>query len=592
MDSSNLIDVKQSFPKRHLVYSDSCHLIEWPLYDEETGPLIQTKFIRPITCQRPTIEIVRFNYTWIHIPAIRHDSRLRCYANEIFHNHGDDYKLGLEIVSIHNEYTEFPHSNALRIDCYKWMKAYGIKMKQLAKIESTIIPLIPFKKKKKTKRRKKRKRIDKMPNVLMLGIDSISWLNFRRYFKRTETFLSSNGFIPLYGFTKVGDNTFPNMMATLTGKHYTNYWNASIDYDMRFDSIPIVWKRFSKLGYLTSLIEDMPAYSLFNYGRNGFQHSPVDYYLRPVSVMIDNDLNNGYCYKDKLTMEYYYSWILDHSTAMRDRMQPFFTFSHMADLTHNLYWNAANADRPLFHLLRSLFERQIHRNTLIIVFSDHGIRFGKLRNTKSGHIEERLPFIYVYVPEHFNLNVNESKMALGINRHRLTCHFDLHATLRHIVEPNEPIDDEPYGRSLLRPIPFNRTCESAGISENWCLCYRYDRYDGDQQTRSTLSQFVLSQINHLLRDEKRCAQLKLKRLEQILIRTDPPSSQIDGTQMFRLQIRLRPGGGLFDATVRMNASSSISKFKLMGIISRLDKYGNQSKCIHNSILEKYCFCIK
>ena len=92
-------------------------------------------------------------------------------------------------------------------------------------------------------------------------------------------------------------------MAVLTGHHYTTYWNSSIGYDMQFDDVPLIWKQFARLGYLTALIEDMPGYSLFNYGRNGFKVPPTDYYLRPVSMLVDDDLNNHFCYKDQLGIQ-------------------------------------------------------------------------------------------------------------------------------------------------------------------------------------------------------------------------------------------------------------------------------------------------
>lgn len=121
----------------------------------------------------------------------------------------------------------------------------------------------------------------------------------------------------------MGDNTFPNMMggrkpiiclpktklitlftkSVLTGNHYTRYWNSSIGYNMRFDDVPLIWKRFSKQGYLTALVEDMPSYSLFNYGRAGFTRPPTDYYMRPVSILVDDDLNNHFCYKGQIGME-------------------------------------------------------------------------------------------------------------------------------------------------------------------------------------------------------------------------------------------------------------------------------------------------
>ena len=92
-------------------------------------------------------------------------------------------------------------------------------------------------------------------------------------------------------------------MAALTGNHYSTFWNSTIGFDMRFDSVPLIWKQFAKMGYLTALVEDMPSYSLFNYGRAGFSVPPTDYYLRPTSIIVGDDLNNHFCYKEQIGIE-------------------------------------------------------------------------------------------------------------------------------------------------------------------------------------------------------------------------------------------------------------------------------------------------
>jgi hypothetical protein len=38
---------------------------------------------------------------------------------------------------------------------------------------------------------------------------------------------------------------------------------------------------------------------------------------------------------------------------------------------------------------------------VIIFFSDHGIRFGKVRETFIGKLEERLPFMFLIFPNWF-----------------------------------------------------------------------------------------------------------------------------------------------------------------------------------------------
>jgi hypothetical protein len=50
---------------------------------------------------------------------------------------------------------------------------------------------------------------------------------------------------------------------------------------------------------------------------------------------------------------------------------------------------------------------------------------------------------------------------------------------------------------------------------------------------------------------------------------------------------VKPGKALFESTVHKIGGKN---FEVIGDISRINKYGNQSHCIHNPFLEKYCFC--
>ena len=100
----------------------------------------------------------------------------------------------------------------------------------------------------------------------------------------------------------------------------------------------------------------------------------------------------------------------------------------MARLTHGLLNNAGLLDPILAKLFNKLFNENLLTNTLLFFFSDHGIRFGRIRETLSGKIEERLPLMSIYLPKLWrNYNIT-------INQNRLTTPFDIHSTLKHIIE--------------------------------------------------------------------------------------------------------------------------------------------------------------
>jgi hypothetical protein len=60
-----------------------------------------------------------------------------------------------------------------------------------------------------------------------------------------------------------------------------------------------------------------------------------------------------------------------------------------------------------------------------------------------------------------------------------------------------------------------------------------------------------------------------------------------GTKTYLIQIYVKPGKAFFESTIK---SFDSKKFEVNGDISRINRYSNQSRCIKNSFLEKYCYC--
>jgi len=89
----------------------------------------------------------------------------------------------------------------------------------------------------------------------------------------------------MYGYSRVGDNTYPNVMALLTGQLAEERPLGLID------QAPLLWKNFSAAGYRTLLVEDSfienHVFNIWVDGHNdprGFRSVPTDYYFRPLSV--------------------------------------------------------------------------------------------------------------------------------------------------------------------------------------------------------------------------------------------------------------------------------------------------------------------
>lgn len=96
-------------------------------------------------------------------------------------------------------------------------------------------------------------------SVLMIGIDSISRLNLLRAMPHTAQHLYDNGWFEMKGYNKMGDNTYPNLMAIVTGYNETwAYEKCQPHLEKRLDTCPFIWKDYAASGYVTGYAEDEP----------------------------------------------------------------------------------------------------------------------------------------------------------------------------------------------------------------------------------------------------------------------------------------------------------------------------------------------
>lgn len=111
-------------------------------------------------------------------------------------------------------------------------------------------------------------------------------------------------------------------------------------------------------------------------------------------------------------------------------------------------------------------------NTFLIIMGDHGIRYGAIRKTMLGKLEERLPLLSISVPQWFRMKFPEYLGHLQTNTERLTSPYDIQATIQHILAQNHE-KHYRYGQSLFTEISKSRTCKDAGNPEHFCPCVRF-----------------------------------------------------------------------------------------------------------------------
>ncbi|XP_026487707.2 uncharacterized protein LOC113394568 [Vanessa tameamea] len=440
-------------------------------------------------------------------------------------------------------------------------------------------------------------------NVVIMGIDAISRLNFYRTMPKTLAYLKKKGAIELFGYNKVGDNTFPNLTPILLGMKDTDLkktcWPNT---RATFDNCPFIWDWFKDAGYYTALGEDTANLGTFNFEKFGFSRTPTDYYLHTFMHEAERYTGNNRDFNSFICMgnKYFYKVLLDYieNLTLTLKSSKLFGFFWEVTMSHDYLNYPMAMDDNYESFLRKLDNAQYLEDTILILLSDHGIRWGDIRFTKQGRLEERLPLIHILLPNSFRINFSLAYENMKMNSHRLTTPFDVYATLVDLIDvealKNENIklrSTTSYAHdksiSLFLPVPKNRTCKTAGIDDHWCTCHKGQKISINSIEAYEAAGNLMSHLNMLLRGYSQCAHLSLVEVVEVteMIAGTPNEKEV-GWREFLIVVRTAPGDGVFEATLRRDSR----EWSLAGTVSRLNVYGDQGHCIHHYQLKLYCYC--
>ena len=278
--------------------------------------------------------------------------------------------------------------------------------------------------------------------------------------------------------------------------------------------------------------EDEPSIGVFNLRLNGFDEPPTDHYMRPFwQALWDSELRTSsprFCSGDSAN----HMFLLNYTRSFFDvyRNVSKFGFVFGSELTH---WNnnpGEYMDPDLLDLIKYLQTQGHLKNTLLVVFADHGARYSAARKTVQGKLEERLPMMSFTFPDWFKEKYPHLHKNLRENADRLTTPFDIHETIKHVlhISKSEETDYEkdynvtkgetPRGISLLHPVPRDRTCSMADIQMHWCTCLKQEEvHSSDTHVQKSVAA-VLAMINQETEFMKeQCARLTLKRVHSAFL---------------------------------------------------------------------------
>ncbi|SPP83645.1 uncharacterized protein LOC117586510 [Drosophila guanche] len=439
-------------------------------------------------------------------------------------------------------------------------------------------------------------------SVLVLGIDSLSHLHYRRSFPHVAAYIRHLPHTELWGYNRVGDNSYPNIVPLLTGLTAQELERRCLRRRRSYDECRFLWNEFHDAGYMTAFGEDTAKGGTFTYRKRGFEHQPTDFYLRP--VLQEMRLHTTYeargDFDVKCTAGRRYEEVLfDFVQRLMPHMQQrdFFAFMWQTQGVHDYFNYARIADQDYLQLLQQLHQSRILDNTLVLLLSDHGLRFDPFAKTFQGMQEASQPLGIALYPPWLQRHFPFAMRNLHRNAHRLVTTFDLHETLKDVMDLKGRLRDasirnrshrlgNPRGVSLFLPIPEQRDCRSAHIPDHYCLCHTLKQIPKDTPTVQRIAGFIVSHINHLLRPYPQCRQLSLEEIDRAYVRRDHGAA-VGSTDQSTITVLVvtEPGNGHFAGTA---LASNVTA--LHGRITRSDAYGAQAYCIRDFRFEMYCYC--
>jgi hypothetical protein len=380
------------------------------------SPVIQCGQPQPYLTYLDADGFIHLNKTTIKNSGHK-ESDYECHYSEIFRTNKSDNKFSLGIPQTFKETEKIHLSAFVLVRCF-------LKSADLV-YESGHMYVPPPSAELYTASRRTSNDVDH-PSVLIFGLDSMSRLNFIRQLPRTYHVLTDVlGAIVFTGMTKSGDNTFPNMMALLSGinvhKRNTKSNTLSVHKPTYFDDIPIVWDSFRANGYATMYNEDSPSLAVFNFQASGFKNQPTDYYVRPFWLAMNSikhfESEDSRCYGNTPKHMYLLDYIEQFAARMKNHR--YFAFTFLTLLSHDDLNEVRVADSDFEKMFLKMHREGQLNNTVVIVLGDHGQRFSGIRKTDIGRVEERMPFLAVSLPAEFKHGYPHLAQGLEQNRDTL-----------------------------------------------------------------------------------------------------------------------------------------------------------------------------
>uniref|UniRef100_A0A7E4W0J9 Sulfatase domain-containing protein n=1 Tax=Panagrellus redivivus TaxID=6233 RepID=A0A7E4W0J9_PANRE len=454
----------------------------------------------------------------------------------------------------------------------------------------------------------KKKENATLPSVHVIIVDSVSHSSFIRMQPRTYYELMSNyEAIPFPHLNKIAVNSRQNALAIFFGKSqqrihksrvsvgYESDYSKDADCVKHLDNDQWIGKRFKEAGYTTMMCDDW-AMGPFNWPDcKGFLKKATDHMMKPFQLKVEAkdyknqnisyNVYNGVC---KETYETLMEYLDDFIGAYPD--EPTFSLTWNIEVAHNNNSHLHHADNYFYNFFKRNEEKL--NNSFVFILGDHGLRYGDLRKTPIGEIEDNNPFLLMTLP--YSLR-NDPKIMPTVrqNARQLITHYDLYATFVDIARPidNSTTPDKliMHGSSLLRPLPQPRTCDRLRVPFEHCICQRTKTDSSDYSELGKMAAVkMVAEMNQAVKSDLKikdiCVPLALNQTAPINVE---PMNAKNQFSVYKITYSVTPGDGQFWGM----ATREDGKIKIISArFPRLNAYAKTAFCAKGSAFAAYCYC--
>ncbi|CAO4382802.1 unnamed protein product [Caenorhabditis nigoni] len=275
----------------------------------------------------------------------------------------------------------------------------------------------------------------KTDGLMILSVSGMSHNQAMRHLKRTLSFASKHNFLSFSMFNQKSNDNWENSM-----KMFGTWRNSKCVSFLHSDS-----DKFSK-----RFGDEFDFHSQLY---NNFNHQYLGH--------VDNCITDG-----SVTVEDAVSLWVNSTKAFHNNFCHF-SLLHLNDIASPYDGTLVNLDEVLRDSFQDLFDEGILANTTIVVLSG-GSKNSTVHKTESGKIESKYGLFLIRPSDDLRRKFPERMSTLSKNVDRLISNDDVSETLLDLMTNFEHTN---FRKSLFETeLSSNRSCEDAGISEDFCIC--------------------------------------------------------------------------------------------------------------------------